>query len=85
MNDDKYITIKQAAKTLGFTERTLSTWLKEGKLKAIKVGKRGLRISQLSIDELINNHQFKIAEKEVKEKPPNVQFENASEDDTDLY
>lgn len=91
MNDDKYITIKEAAKKLGFTERTMSNWLKEGKLKAIKVGKRGLRISQQSIEDLINNHQFKVANNKIPETPvekieePNVIFENASEDDTDMY
>lgn len=93
---NEYMSRKQVAEMLGFGQKTIDNWLREGKFEAIKVGKRGVRIKRSSVEDLINNNKFyvapKIKEEPIKEEPMkeipkvhDVVFENASEDDTDMY
>lgn len=79
----EYISRKEASEIIGFGKRTIDGLIRDGKLQAIKVGSRGVRIKKASLDDLINSSSFYIAPK--APKPDNVKFENASEDDTDMY
>lgn len=49
-----YLTIVETAKLLRVCDRTIRRQIKEGKLKAYKVG-RSYRITQESIQEYLNN------------------------------
>lgn len=49
-------TYRQAAEMLGVSERTVYTWVKERKLKAMKIG-RTVRISTAALEEFIEYFQ----------------------------
>jgi len=50
---DKLLTLKETAKILRVSERTIMRYLKSGKLKASKLGQ--WRISQKDIDEFLRD------------------------------
>lgn len=53
MTDIKVYTLKEVAEVLKVTERTLLTYLKEGKLKGTKIGGKWI-ISQENMQNFIN-------------------------------
>ncbi len=54
---DKLIHVRTAAMTLCCTERHIYNMIKSGKLKAIKLGPRGLRVVKNSVDEYIRKNR----------------------------
>lgn len=50
---DRYVTANRVAETLGCTERYVYEMVKDGKLKAIRLGNRAIRISGKSLQEFI--------------------------------
>ena len=50
---DKYVTVQIVAETLSCTERHIYRLIIDGKIKAIKIGPRALRISRNSLQEFI--------------------------------
>ena len=47
-------TLEEIAELLQVTRRTIYTWIKDGKLKAFKVG-RGWRVSRADLDSFLNS------------------------------
>ena len=54
-------TYKEAGDLLGVSDRTVFTWVKEGRLKAMRVG-RTVRITNEAIHQFIANHETAGAE-----------------------
>ena len=52
-NDLKVYTLEEIAELLHITRRTLYTYVKEGKLKAVKVGKYW-RVTEKNLEEFLN-------------------------------
>lgn len=50
---EKYITIQTVAERLSCTDNWVYALIKEGQLKAVKIGERALRISESSFDKYI--------------------------------
>jgi excisionase family DNA binding protein len=50
---DKYLTVQSVAETLSCTTKYIYELIQAGSLKAIKIGERGLRISEKSLQEFI--------------------------------
>jgi excisionase family DNA binding protein len=53
---EQYLTYDQAGQALGVTGRTVFTWVKEGRLRASKVGHRIVRIKRSDIDRMLSDH-----------------------------
>lgn len=53
LKDIKLYNIKETAEILGVTTRTLQTYIKNGRIKARKIG-RGWKFTEQSISEFIN-------------------------------
>ena len=52
-NEIKVYTLEEIAELLHITRRTLYTYVKEGKLKAVKVGKYW-RVTEKNLEEFLN-------------------------------
>jgi excisionase family DNA binding protein len=52
---DRWITIKSVAATLACTEKHVYTLIQDGALKATKLGKRALRVSEQSLQAFISS------------------------------
>ena len=50
---DKYLSVQSVAETLGCTDKYVSILIREGNLKAMKLGERALRISEQSLQAFI--------------------------------
>ena len=50
---EKYITVQTVAERLSCTDNWVYALIKEGQLKAVKIGERALRISEGSFDKYI--------------------------------
>jgi excisionase family DNA binding protein len=50
----KYYTVDEAAVKLRFTAHTIYEFIKQGRLKATRLGKRALRISEENIESFID-------------------------------
>ena len=61
MTIGKFIYVHQAAQELCCTERHIYDLIKSGKLKAIRLGPRGLRVSKGSIDKYIKKNMLKVS------------------------
>ena len=57
MTTEKLIYVHTAATALCCTERHIYNMIKSGKLKAIKLGPRGLRVVKNSVDEYIRKNR----------------------------
>jgi len=53
---DRYLAVNQVADVLGCKERFVYEKVKEGKLKAIRLGIRAIRISEKSLKEFIKSN-----------------------------
>lgn len=53
---DKVYTPKQAAEVLAISEKTLSDWLRAGKIKGVKVG-RYWRIMEQDLEEFLRQNR----------------------------
>lgn len=53
---DKYLSVHRVAETLGCTERYVYEMVKDGKLKALRLGNRAIRISESSLTEFIESN-----------------------------
>lgn len=53
---DKYLAVNQVSDVLGCRERFVYEMVKEGKLKAIRLGVRAIRISEKSLQEFIETN-----------------------------
>ena len=58
MVNDKFYTVQEVADLLQVHWQSVLNYIKNGKLKALKLGK-GYRISKESLDEFIANHTTK--------------------------
>jgi len=54
MTQDKLLTIKEVAKILRVSERSVNRYIEAGKLKASKIGQ--WRIKQSELDKLLDKH-----------------------------
>jgi excisionase family DNA binding protein len=61
MTIGKFIYVRKAAQELCCTERHIYDLIKSGKLKAIRLGPRGLRVSKGSIDKYIKKNMLKVS------------------------
>ena len=59
MTADKLIYVRNAAQYLCCTERHIYDMIKYGKLKAVKLGPRGLRVLKCSVEEYIEKNRCK--------------------------
>jgi excisionase family DNA binding protein len=59
MTTGKFIYIRKAAQELCCTERHIYDLIKSGKLKAIRLGPRGLRVQKCSVDKYIKKNIYK--------------------------
>lgn len=58
MVNEKFYTVQEVADLLQIHWQSVLNYIKNGKLKALKLGK-GYRISQEALDEFISNHTTK--------------------------
>ena len=56
MNNNEFLTVEQVAELLQVHWQTILNYIKNGKLKAIKLGK-GYRIERKEIDKFIQNNK----------------------------
>lgn len=56
MKNNNFLTVEQVAETLQVHWQTILNYIKNGKLKAIKLGK-GYRIPKKSLDQFIRKNQ----------------------------
>lgn len=50
---DQLITVKTAATKTGYTDRTIRSWISDGRIPAYRVGPRGIRIKESDLDDLM--------------------------------
>ncbi len=50
---DRYLTVSRVGEILGYSERHVYEMVKEGKLTALRLGIRAIRISELSVNKFI--------------------------------
>ena len=50
---DEFLTVAQVAETLKLSQQTVRNWIDRGELKAIRVGKRRVRIRREDLDVLL--------------------------------
>jgi excisionase family DNA binding protein len=53
----QFMYVKRAALALCCTEKHIYQLIKDGKIEAIRLGKRGLRVSRNSVDEFIRKNR----------------------------
>lgn len=53
---DRYISVQNVAETLGCTDKYVYDLIQEGRLKAIKIGVRALRVSERSLRDFITSN-----------------------------
>lgn len=53
---DRYLTVSRVAEILGCSERHVYDMVKEGKLKALRLGIRAIRISGKSLNKFIDSN-----------------------------
>ena len=53
---DRYLTVSRVAEILGCTERYVYEMVKEGRLKALRLGIRAIRISEGSLTEFVHTN-----------------------------
>jgi excisionase family DNA binding protein len=53
---EKYITVQTVAERLSCTDNYVYALVKDGKLKAAKIGERALRVSETSVDRFLANN-----------------------------
>lgn len=74
---DRYISVQNAVEVLGCMDHQVYSLIQEGKLTAIKIGVRAIRISEKSLWDFIAantvNPQDYIAPKERPQEPPRSQ------------
>jgi excisionase family DNA binding protein len=58
MVNEKFYTVQEVADMLQVHWQSILNYIKNGKLKALKLGK-GYRISRTALDEFISNHSTK--------------------------
>jgi excisionase family DNA binding protein len=51
--DETYLTVREVADRLRVTRQAIYNWIAEGKLKAVKVGGKSVRITLTSVNDLI--------------------------------
>jgi excisionase family DNA binding protein len=51
--DETYLTVREVADRLRVTRQAIYNWIAEGKLKAVKVGGKSVRITLTSVNTLI--------------------------------
>jgi excisionase family DNA binding protein len=50
---EQYLTIKQAARLVQCSERTIRRWIDDGKLPAVRVGKKFVRVSEADLQKIM--------------------------------
>jgi len=53
----KLYTPQQVADMLQFGKASVLKWIRDGKLKAVRVGRRALRVRQDDLDEFLQKHK----------------------------
>lgn len=51
---DEYVTVKDAAETLGVSEKSIRRWVADGTLLAYYAGPRNVRIKRGDLDKIIS-------------------------------
>ena len=65
IDDIKFIEVKDVAKVLGVHPQTVCRYIREGKLKAIKVGLRLYKVSEYDFKEYLNGLKYQPVEKKI--------------------
>jgi excisionase family DNA binding protein len=55
MTAENYLYVQTVAKRLRICERTVYNWIRDGKLNAIRVGGRSLRIPESALEKFLEN------------------------------
>ena len=53
MQQGSFFTVSEVAKMLKVSERQVRTWVETGELKVFRIGKRGYRIAESTLQEFI--------------------------------
>jgi excisionase family DNA binding protein len=53
---DEFLTMEQAGEVLGVTGRTIFNFIREGRLRASKLGHRIVRVKRSDIDRMLSEH-----------------------------
>jgi excisionase family DNA binding protein len=53
---EEYLTLEQAGELLGVTGRTIFNFIREGRLRASKLGHRIVRVKRSDIDRMLSEH-----------------------------
>ena len=56
MAEGQFMYVKRAALVLCCTEKHVYNLIRDGKIKAVRLGKRGLRVSKISVDEFVKKN-----------------------------
>ena len=56
MENNQFMYVKRAALVLCCTEKHVYNLIRDGKIQAVRLGKRGLRVSRSSIDEFVRKN-----------------------------
>jgi excisionase family DNA binding protein len=67
---DRYITVKTVTERLSCTDCHVYNMIREGKLQAIKLGQRAIRVSEQSLEEFIASRKIDPSEYFAPEEPP---------------
>ena len=59
--DERLLSVRQAARVLAVSTKTLRTWVKEGKLIAVKISPRTTRVAASELERLIQQTPAAIA------------------------
>jgi len=51
--NNKYFTAEEVAEVLKVTTESVRRWIRDGKLKSVKLGGRYIRVSQADLDEFV--------------------------------
>jgi excisionase family DNA binding protein len=52
-NSNKYYTAEEVAEILKVTTESVRRWIRDGKLKSVKLGGKYIRVSQADLDEFV--------------------------------
>lgn len=54
---DRLLTVQDVAQLLQVHDQTVRGYIREGRLRSIRLGRRAIRISQADFDDFIRRHQ----------------------------
>lgn len=64
MTEQRYLSIEQVAKRLGYHPNTIKTWIRDGRLPASRPGGRQVRIALSDLNEFLEKNKIQVKKKE---------------------